>query len=104
MFYIHPNLITFAQALTETERDGAMKEFVEFIAKHLVENPESVKVSEVNGAYSTVYELKVAPNDMGKIIGKHGRNVQAFRVVLNALARKAGKHATLEIVEGGYRR
>ena len=74
-----------------------MKEFVVYIVKHLVDNPEAVKVSEVVGETTVVYELKVDQPDMGKVIGKNGRTAHAIRVLLSAVARKAGKHATLEI-------
>jgi len=62
-----------------------MKEFVEYIVKHLVDNPEEVRVSEVFGETTVVYELKVAQNDMGKVIGKNGRTAHAMRVLLSGL-------------------
>lgn len=76
-----------------------MKEFVEFVVKHLVDNPEQVKVTEVFGETTVVYELRVDQPDMGKVIGKNGRTAHAIRVLLSAVARKGGKHATLEILE-----
>jgi predicted RNA-binding protein YlqC (UPF0109 family) len=76
-----------------------MKEFVEYVVKHLVDNPEEVRVSEVFGETTVVYELKVAQPDMGKVIGRGGRTAHALRVLLSAVARKAGKHAALEILE-----
>lgn len=76
-----------------------MKEFVEYVVKHLVDNPDEVKVSEVFGETTVVYELRVAQQDMGKVIGKNGRTAHAIRVLLSAVSRKAGKHATLEILE-----
>jgi uncharacterized protein len=76
-----------------------MKEFIEYIVKHLVDSPGEVSVSEVFGESTVVYELKVARPDMGKVIGKNGRTAYAIRVLLSAIARKAGKHATLEILE-----
>lgn len=76
-----------------------MKEFVEYLVKHLVDNPDKVTVQEVFGETTVVYELKVAQTDMGKVIGKNGRTAHAIRVLLSAVARKAGKHATLEIIE-----
>jgi len=76
-----------------------MKEFVEYIVKHLVDNPEEVKVSEVFGETTVVYELRVNQSDMGKVIGKNGRTAHAIRVLLSAVARKSGKHATMEILE-----
>jgi predicted RNA-binding protein YlqC (UPF0109 family) len=76
-----------------------MKEFVEFIVKHLVDKPEEVKVTEVKGDRITIYELRVGPGDMGKVIGKKGQNAQAIRTLLNAAAQKTGRRSNLEIVE-----
>ena len=76
-----------------------MKEFVEYVVKQLVDNPEQVRVTEVFGETTVVYELRVDQPDMGKVIGKNGRTAHAIRVLLSAVARKSGKHATLEILE-----
>lgn len=76
-----------------------MGELVEFIAKSLVDNPEEVKVSEVEGAQSIVIELKVAPEDMGKIIGKQGRIAKAIRTVVKAASIKDNKRVVVEIVQ-----
>jgi len=76
-----------------------MRELVEFIAKSLVENPEQVAINEVEGDRTTIIELKVAQEDMGKIIGKQGKTARAIRTILNATAAKAGKKAVLEILE-----
>ncbi|MDZ7372142.1 MAG: KH domain-containing protein [candidate division KSB1 bacterium] len=76
-----------------------MKEFIEYVVKHLVDNPDAVKVTEVVGETTVVYELRVAQPDMGKVIGKSGRTAHAIRVLLSAVSRKSGKHATLEILE-----
>jgi predicted RNA-binding protein YlqC (UPF0109 family) len=75
-----------------------MKELVEFIAKSLVENPEAVIVNEVNGEQSIILELKVAPDDMGKIIGKQGRIAKAIRTVVKAAALKQNKRVIVEII------
>ena len=75
-----------------------MKEFVEYIVKHLVDKTEEVKVTEVKGDRITIYELRVGPGDMGKVIGKKGQNAQAIRTLLNA-ASKGGKRCNLEILE-----
>ena len=76
-----------------------MRELVEFIAKSLVENPEQVGINEVEGDKTTIIELKVAQEDMGKIIGKQGKTARAIRTILNATAAKVGKKAVLEILE-----
>jgi len=76
-----------------------MKEFVEYIVKHLVDRPDEVTVAEVFGESTIVYELRVARSDMGKIIGKRGRTAHSLRIILSAAARKSGKRATLEILE-----
>lgn len=75
-----------------------MKELVEVIAKALVENPEKVNVSEIVDNASIVYELRVAPEDMGKIIGKQGRIAKAIRTVVKASAVRENKKIMVEIV------
>jgi predicted RNA-binding protein YlqC (UPF0109 family) len=77
----------------------AVKELVELIAKALVDNPDKVKVSQLNGQQSSIIELTVAPEDMGKVIGKQGRNAQAIRLILGAAGMKLKKRVDLEIVE-----
>lgn len=76
-----------------------MKELIEFIAKSLVENPEQVEVREVQGDRTTIIELKVAQEDMGKVIGKQGKTATSIRTLLNATAAKTKKKAVLEILE-----
>ena len=76
-----------------------MKELIEFIAKSLVENSEQVEVSEVQGDTTTIIELKVAQEDMGKIIGKQGKTARSIRTLLNATAAKVKKKTVLEILE-----
>ena len=75
------------------------KELVEYIAKSLVDDPESVSVNIVEGEKSTILELKVSQNDIGKVIGKHGRIAKAIRTVLSAAATKTGKRVVLEILD-----
>ena len=75
-----------------------MKELVEFMAKSLVDNPDAVVVNEVNGEQSIILELKVAPEDMGKIIGKQGRIAKAIRTVIKAAAVKQNKRVIVEII------
>ena len=78
-----------------------MKELVELIAKSLVDNPDKVQVSHLEGEQSSIIELKVAPEDVGKVIGKQGRNVQAIRVILGAAGMKLKKRYILELIEKG---
>lgn len=75
-----------------------MRELVEFIAKSLVDNPEQVVVNEVEGEQSIILELKVAPDDMGKVIGKQGRIAKAIRTVVKAAATKEKKRVVVEII------
>lgn len=76
-----------------------LKELVEYIAQSLVDKPEEVRVSEVGGAQSVVYELRVAKEDLGKIIGKQGRTARAIRTILGAASTKLKKRSVLEILE-----
>jgi len=76
-----------------------MKDLVAYIAKALVDKPEEVVVTEIKGQQITVVELKVAREDIGKIIGKQGRTAQAIRTILNAAAMKRKKRSFLEIIE-----
>jgi len=76
-----------------------MRDLIEYIAKSLVDNPDQVAVKEVEGEKTTVYELRVGPGDLGKVIGKRGRTARSIRTILNAAATKAGKRAVLEILE-----
>jgi predicted RNA-binding protein YlqC (UPF0109 family) len=76
-----------------------MKELVEYIAKSLVDQPEAVKLTEVEGENTSVIELSVAKEDMGKVIGKQGRTATAMRTLLNAAGMKQKKRTILEIVE-----
>lgn len=76
-----------------------MRELVEHIAKALVDDPDNVRVAEVEGERVTVIELRVAPGDLGKVIGKQGRTARAIRTILNGTATKLKKRAVLEIVE-----
>jgi len=75
------------------------KDLVEYIAKSLVDNPEGVSVNVIEGEKSTILELRVSPDDIGKVIGKHGRIAKAIRTVLSASATKTGKRVVLEILD-----
>ncbi len=76
-----------------------MGELVEFIAKSLVDNPDKVQVNEVEGSQSVIIELKVAPEDMGRVIGKQGRIAKAIRTVVKAAAIKDNKRVVVEIIQ-----
>ncbi|GAB6909595.1 KH domain-containing protein [Desulfosarcina cetonica] len=76
-----------------------MKELVTYIAQSLVDKPEQVTVAEVEGNQTTVLELTVAKEDLGKVIGKQGRTAQAMRTILSAVSSKIRKRTVLEIIE-----
>ena len=76
-----------------------MRTLVEYIAKALVDSPEEVVVTEVEGEKTTVLELRVAPSDLGKIIGKQGKTARAIRIILNAASTKTRRRTVLEILE-----
>jgi len=78
---------------------GSMAELVELIAKKLVDKPDDVKVMEVSGDYSVVIELRVAKEDIGKVIGKKGAHAQAIRTLMMAASGKDGKRYILEILD-----
>ena len=76
-----------------------MKDLIGYIAKALVDQPDKVSITEIEGNNTNVLELSVAKSDMGKIIGKQGRNAQALRTILSAAGGKTRKRYVLEIVE-----
>lgn len=76
-----------------------MKDLIKYIAQALVDHPEVVEVSEIEGAQTSVLELKVAKDDLGKIIGKQGRTARAIRTILSAASAKIKKRCVLEIIE-----
>jgi hypothetical protein len=76
-----------------------MKELIEYIAKVLVDNPEEVSVTELEGKQTSVIELRVAKEDLGKVIGKQGRTARAMRTILGAASTKIKKRSVLEILE-----
>jgi hypothetical protein len=81
----------------EAQKD--MKELIEQLAKALVDKPEEVSVSEIDGERTTVYELRVAQSDLGKVIGKQGKTARSIRTILAAVGTKIGKRSVLEILE-----
>ena len=76
-----------------------MKELIEYIARLLVDNPEAVRVTELEGEQTSVIELRVAKEDLGKVIGKQGRIARAMRIILGAASAKMKKRSVLEILE-----
>ena len=75
-----------------------LKEFLENIVKPIVDKPDEVRITEIEGEAVCVYELRVGAGDYGKIIGKHGQNANAIRTILNTVSAKAGKRGVLEIL------
>ncbi len=76
-----------------------MKDLIEYIAKALVDKPDEVLVTEIEGEQTSVIELKVAKEDLGKVIGKQGRTARAMRTILSASSTKLKKRSVLEIIE-----
>jgi len=76
-----------------------MKDLIEYIAKVLVDNPDDVSVTELEGKQTSVIELRVAKEDLGKVIGKQGRTARAMRTILGAASTKLKKRSVLEILE-----
>jgi len=76
-----------------------MKDLISYIAKALVDKPEEVDVTEIEGEQTSVIELKVAKEDLGKVIGKQGRTARAMRTILSAASAKIKKRSVLEIIE-----
>jgi len=76
-----------------------VKEFIETIVRALVDSPDDVRLTEVQGSKTTVYELRVGPGDLGKVIGKKGQTAKAIRTLISAISAKQGKRAVLEILE-----
>lgn len=83
----------------EQEAASFMKELVQYLARSLVNNPDAVEVKETQGETASVLALKVAKEDLGRIIGKQGRTAKSIRTILNAAASKANRKVVLEIVE-----
>jgi uncharacterized protein len=78
---------------------SSLKDLVDFMARSLVDDPEKVSVNEVTGEQTTVVELTVAKEDLGKVIGKQGRTAKSMRTILNAASTKLNKRSVLEIME-----
>jgi len=90
----------FAETNENLRTEGTgIKDFIENIAKHLVDKPEEVSVNEIDGQRTIVYELRVGYGDLGKVIGKRGQTAKSIRILLAAASAKRGKRAVLEILE-----
>jgi predicted RNA-binding protein YlqC (UPF0109 family) len=76
-----------------------MKDLVSYLAKHLVNHPEAVEVTETEGEKASVLELRVAKDDIGRVIGKQGRTAKSLRTILNAIASRTNRRVVLEIIE-----
>ncbi|MEN6467042.1 MAG: KH domain-containing protein [Syntrophaceae bacterium] len=76
-----------------------MKELITTIVQSLVDKPEQVNVNEINGEQTVIFELRVAKEDMGKVIGKKGAIANAMRIILNAVSAKSNKRSTLEFID-----
>ena len=98
-FFAKPALCLKPKSSMADKGDWAMKDLVKYIAQALVDNPEQVSVSEVEGNQTSVLELKVAKEDLGKVIGKQGRTARAMRTILSAASAKIKKRTVLEIIE-----
>ena len=76
-----------------------MRELIELIIKGIVDNPNQVEINEIIGEKASIFEIKVDPSDIGKVIGKQGRNIKSIRTIVNAAAQKDDKRAVIEIVD-----
>ena len=76
-----------------------MKDLLEFIAREIVDDPDAVEVTETHDDRGTLLSLRVAPDDMGKVIGRSGRTARALRTVIRAAGTRSGEHASVEIVD-----
>lgn len=83
------------------KKDRKMKEFVEYIVKNLVDYPDKVRINEVGGTHTLIIELSVEKSDIGKIIGKKGKTINAIRTLLMSVASRNGLRVNLEILEDG---
>jgi len=76
-----------------------LKELIELIIKGIVDNPDKVEINEIIGEKSSIYEVRVDSNDIGKVIGRQGRNIKSIRTIVNAAAQKDDKRVVVEIVD-----
>jgi len=88
-----------SEQVTKSMEVATMKELIKYISQALVDNPDKVEVTEIAGEQASVIELRVAKEDLGKVIGKQGRTAKAIRTILSATSAKTHKRAVLEIIE-----
>lgn len=91
--------VSAVSAKFQNHMEVGMKELIEKMAKALVDNPEEVNVGEIDGEKTSVFELRVAQGDIGKVIGKQGNTARAIRTILSAAGNKLGKRCVLEILD-----
>lgn len=85
--------------MTTGSNTDDLRDFIEFIVKHLVDKPSEVIVNKIDGVRTAVFELRVGQGDMGKVIGRHGQTAKSLRTILSAASAKQGKRSVLEILE-----
>jgi uncharacterized protein len=78
-----------------------MKEFIEYITRHLVTNPDKISITEVDGEFTKIFQLRVGDGELGKVIGRQGHIAKSMRILLAAMGAKTGKRALLEILDDG---
>lgn len=76
-----------------------MREFIEMIIKGIVDNPDKVEINEIVGERSSIFEVRVDSNDIGKVIGRQGRNIKSIRTIMDASAQKGDKRVIIEIID-----
>jgi len=76
-----------------------LRELIELIIKGIVDNPDKVEINEIIGEKSSIFEVRVDPSDIGKVIGRQGRNIKSVRTIVNAAAQKEDKRAVIEIID-----
>lgn len=91
--------VFFENSERPIENEALMKEFVEYIVKNLVDHPDQVRINEIGGTHTLIIELGVEKSDIGKIIGKKGKTINAIRTLLMSVASRNGLRVNLEIIE-----
>jgi hypothetical protein len=92
-------MISFLSRNKNQDETSSMKDYIEHIVGYLVDNPDQIDITEICGSRTTVFELRVAESDLGKVIGKQGNTARSIRTLLAAAAARKGQRAVLEILE-----